>query len=445
MEKKLRLKFVVTAMTALCIVLVLIIGILNIVNIIQIRSDADELLDLLAVNGGSLMDSTDQYGNVRFHMEIESRKNRELRRQSLYIMGSDDVDSVREAELPFEARYFSVVLDDVNAPMRIDTSHIATVTPQQADAYATEAVTSGSERGFLDSYRYLVYDTGDGMHLVLFTDVSSELYNARGLFLSSLGIGAAALISMLVLVWLFSGRAIAPAVESMAKQKRFITDAGHELKTPLSVISANVDVLELEDGANEWTRSIRSQVKRMTSLVTGMLTLSRMDEESLHPVMNDVDMSAVIKECAETFRPVAEASGKRYETDIADGLHIQGDASGIRQLSSLLLDNAMKYSATVDGYVRICLAREKKDVRLEVINNADSLPEGDLDRLFDRFYRADESRTRSGEGGFGIGLSVARAIAGSHGGTIEAVRDGDKLIRFIVKLPASGSRPGGRS
>lgn len=446
MEKKLRLKFVLTAMSALCIVLILIIGVLNVANLIQLRKNADELLGILAANGGTLMDTPGtNYGNVRFHIEIEERRDTELRRESMLIIGSDDVDSVRRAELPFESRYFSVLLDDASEPLRIDTSHIATVTPLQAANYAAAAVASGKEHGFLSSTRFYIVTPEDGLHLVLFTDVSSDLYSARRLFLASIGIGAAALFLMLILVWLFSGRAVAPAVESMTKQKRFITDAGHELKTPLSVISANVDVLELESGSSEWTQSIRGQVKRMTSLVSNMLTLSRMDEESLNPVRADVDFSAVVSECVETFRPVAEANSKTYESEITPDLHVQGDATALRQLLSLLIDNAMKYSATTDGLVRVRLRTGKRSLHLSVINNCDpgKLPEGNLDRLFDRFYRADESRSRSGDstGGFGIGLSVARAIATSHGGTIEALRDGENGIRFLVKLPPAKALP----
>jgi signal transduction histidine kinase len=218
----------------------------------------------------------------------------------------------------------------------------------------------------------------------------------------------------------------------MEKQKRFITDAGHELKTPLAIISANIDVLELEAGKSEWTSSIRNQVKRMNSLVKNLLTLSRMDEERMHVVYTDFEISSCVKETAESFEAIAESNSKKYHMDIEDDIHITGDKNAIVQLTSLLLDNAMKYSDE-NGNISISLSKAK-NITLEVSNTSDSIPDGNLDRLFDRFYRADASRSRE-KGGYGIGLSVARAIAQSHGGQIEAKKDGDRTIRFVVTLP----------
>ena len=262
--------------------------------------------------------------------------------------------------------------------------------------------------------------------------MSASIINAYKLLGQSLLIGALALIAMFILVYIFSGQAVAPVVESLDKQKRFITDAGHELKTPLAVISANVDVLELESGKSEWTSSIKNQTKRMNDLVKNLLTLSRMDEEVINVVYTDTDISNVIKETASSFEAIATSKGKNYRMDIEEGIHITGDKNALTQLTSLLIDNAMKYSSE-KGIINVSLSKNKNIV-FEVSNTCDFIPEGNLDRLFDRFYRADSSRSRD-TGGYGIGLSVARAIASSHGGTIEAKRDGDKVIRFIVTLP----------
>ena len=298
--------------------------------------------------------------------------------------------------------------------------------------FASDVYGSSRKKGFYHSYRYKVADRSVGGKIIVFTDITTGIINAYKLLTQSLLIGAFTLIAMFILVFLFSGQAVAPVVESLEKQKRFITDAGHELKTPLAVISANVDVLELESGKSEWSTSIKNQVKRMNALVKNLLTLSRMDEERMHVVYSDFDMSATIKETATSFEAVAEASGKKYFMDIEDGIHITGDKSAINQLASLLLDNAMKYSSD-NGSIHVILSKDK-NIHCEVSNTCDCIPQGNLDRLFDRFYRADSSRSRE-TGGYGIGLSVARAIAMSHGGNIEAIRDGDKLIRFVVTLP----------
>ena len=329
-------------------------------------------------------------------------------------------------------RYFFVRIDSEGNITEVNILHIAAVAEEHARQYAQAVFEGGKEKGIYHSYRFKKVQKEDGTFLIIFVDLTLGILNAYTLLFQSLLIGAFALIAMFILVFIFSGQAVAPVVESLEKQKRFITDAGHELKTPLAVISANVDVLELESGKTEWTTSIRNQVKRLNSLVKNMLTLSRMDEESMHIVYSDFDLSASVKETAESFQAIAEAKKKQYQTDIAEGIHLTGDRNSINQLTSLLLDNAMKYSSE-NGFVHLTLTKDKNIV-LEVSNSCDTMPEGNLDRLFDRFYRADSSRSRE-TGGFGIGLSVARAIAMSHGGNIKAAKDGDRIIRFIVTLP----------
>jgi signal transduction histidine kinase len=346
--------------------------------------------------------------------------------------GFEHLNDMRSREMPYQSRYFWVRFDSSGNILETDINHIASVTEDEAKEVATEVYSRGKEKGFYRSFRYKLGTNTDGTQILVFSDLSTSLINIYRLLLQSLLIGLFTLIAMFILVFLFSGRAVAPAVESMEKQKRFITDAGHELKTPLAIISANIDVLELEAGKSEWTSSIRNQVKRMNSLVKNLLTLSRMDEERMHVVYSDFDMSATVKETAASFGAVAESSSKKYVTDIEDGIHITGDKNAINQLTSLLLDNAMKYSDE-KGSINVHLSKEK-NITLEVSNTTDYMPSGNLDRLFDRFYRADSSRSRE-KGGYGIGLSVARAIAQSHGGDIQALKDGDRIIRFVVTLP----------
>ena len=170
----------------------------------------------------------------------------------------------------------------------------------------------------------------------------------------------------------------------------------------------------------------------MTGLVKNMLTLSRMEEETIHLVFSDLNLSEIVQETADSFSAIAEASEKKYTIQIDSGIVFTGDRNSIHQLCSLLIDNALKYS-TDHGSIQVHLYQDK-NIILEVSNACDCIPDGNLDRLFDRFYRADSSRNRQ-TGGYGIGLSVARAIATSHGGTITAQRDGDHMIRFIVTLP----------
>ena len=435
MVKKLRRKFVITATLSLLAILVVMIAVINLSNVFGIMGEVDGLLDILTVNDGhfpgqlgifDLPEDFQERQNPNGRVPIENRFDP----NNPFTFGR--LNNTRSAEMPYQSRYFVVYIDSTGNVAATDMSHVAAITESDAINYATQVAQSKKDKGTLHSYRYQKVSKDNGALLIVFLDMSSSLINIFKLLLRSLLVGAFALIAMFILVFMFSSRAVAPVVESLEKQKRFITDAGHELKTPLAVISANIDVLELETGKSEWTTSIRNQIKRMNSLVKNLLTLSRMDEERMHVVFSDFNLSETVKETATSFQTVAEAKNKKFQIDIEDGIHLTGDKNSLNQLTSLLLDNAIKYSSE-NGSIHLMLSKGK-NILLEVSNTCDSIPDGNLDRLFDRFYRADSSRSRD-TGGYGIGLSVARAIATSHGGTIEATRDGDKLIRFVVTLP----------
>ena len=441
MVKKLRRKFVLTAMLSLLLIVIGIIGVINIVNFTQVQTGADETLDILAENDGLFPDMnilfsppegmTPPDGDQGFDFDNEDIKD-----------GPGPFFGARMAynrslEIPFQSRYFWVKLSSEGKPGEIDTSHIAAVTSDEAVEYAAKVYANKEkERGYLSGqYRFLIHENDDGSYLVLFMDCSAGFYNANKLLLMTMVIGIVALIAMFILVYLFSGKAVAPVVESLEKQKRFITDAGHELKTPLAVISANMDVIELEAGESEWTKSTKNQIKRMNELVKNLLTLSRMEEENINLVFSDVNLSPVVEDSATFFVAVADFKKVRYDRKIQDDIHINGDKNSVQQLCTILIDNAMKYTPD-EGNVNVTLSGDEntRNAILEISNTCEAIPKGNLDRLFDRFYRGETSRSRK-TGGYGIGLSVARAIATSHGGTIEAKTEGDNTMRFIVKIP----------
>ncbi len=449
MVKKLRKKFVITAMLSLLLIIVVMIGIINVVNVHSMYQDADNLLAILTTNDGffpamlpdgEINDTSTDPGLFPFGPPQDNASPGasagNLRRDDQFApdvpFSFDRLNNVRSMEMPYQSRYFFVRFDKNGNITETNILHVAAISEEDAAQFATSVYDSKKTKGMTHSYRYSKISKDDGSTLIVFIDLSSSIVNSYKLLGQSLLVGAFAMVAMFVLVFIFSSQAVAPVVESLEKQKRFITDAGHELKTPLAVISANIDVLELESGKNEWTTSVRNQIKRMNSLVKNLLTLSRMDEERMRVVFSDFDLSATIKEAAESFRAVAESKDKKYQVDIENGIHITGDKNSINQLACLLLDNAIKYSSE-NGSIHLILSKEK-NILFEVSNTCDVIPDGNLDRLFDRFYRADSSRSRD-TGGYGIGLSVARAIAMSHGGNIEALRDGDHIIRFVVKLP----------
>ena len=442
MVNKLRRKFVLTAMLSLLLILIGIIGVINIVNFTQVQVGADETLDILAENDGFFPDMNLLFPPPAGLKEPGEDGEFEFNNDNIQVGGpgpffGDRMAYNRTLEIPFQSRYFWVKLDEEGKPGEIDTSHIAAVSSDEAVDYAGKVYANkDKERGYLaGQYRYLIHEKEDGTYIVLFMDCSAGFYNANKLLIMTMLVGLVALVAMFILVFLFSGKAVAPVVESLEKQKRFITDAGHELKTPLAVISANMDVIELEAGESEWTRSTKNQIKRMNGLVKNLLTLSRMEEENINLVFSEMNMSPVVDDSAMYFVAVADFKKVNYNREIEEDIHINGDKNSIQQLCTILIDNAMKYSPD-EGDVKVSLSGDEttRNAIFVVSNTCESLPKGNLDRLFDRFYRSETSRNRK-TGGYGIGLSVARAIVTAHGGTIEAKTEGNHTMKFIVKIP----------
>lgn len=231
---------------------------------------------------------------------------------------------------------------------------------------------------------------------------------------------------------IFSRLAVKPFAESYQKQKRFITDASHEIKTPLTIIDANTEVLNMEYGENEWLKSTSNQVKRLTKLTERLVFLSRMDEEREVLQKTDFSISDAVYEAARSFKAMAKSQNKTLNISVQPNVSYYGDESSIIRLVFLLLENAMKYSDD-EGTVSLKFCTNGKNKVLSVKNTVAEIQKGKLDMLFDRFYRIDMSRN-SQTGGFGIGLSVAKAIVNAHKGKITAVSSDGKSIEITAVL-----------
>lgn len=393
MIKKLQRKFVLITMGSLLLVMVVVLGAVNAVNIHQMKEKADNLLQVLSENGGKFPSPGNQ-NKEDARPETSGRPGFQM-----------------NAETRFETRYFLAKASESGEVVQIDTSHIAAVSSAAAREYAQQALASGKAGGFIGEYRYLVTEQSDG-NLVVFVDCRNQMETTKNFLIASFGIGLVSFAVVALLVSVLSRRAIRPVVESMEKQKRFITDAGHEIKTPLAIISANTDVLELQDGKSEWTASIRGQVARLSGLVESMLTLTRMEEDGVRLQFSEVLLSELTGKETELFRTLAATRGCVLTEQIAPGVTVRGEENSLRQLISILLDNAVKY-AKEGGAIRVRLEQNGKGARLSVYNDLEKPPEGNLTRMFDRFYREDSSRTRE-TGGYGIGLSIAAAVAQTH-------------------------------
>ena len=305
---------------------------------------------------------------------------------------------------------------------------------EELTAILQDCLSQNRQEGTVSGYhlRYLRQDNGLYEKLA-FVDMSMEQAVLRRMMGSYLVIALAALALLLGVSVLLSHWATRPVEKAWKQQRQFLSDASHELKTPLTVILSNAELLEqteLPYKPARWTDNILSEAGRMRSLVEEMLTLARADNMVRTAVMAEVSLSDVAADCALAFEPVAFEAGKPLEYQIADGTLVLGDGDKLRQLISILLDNAIKYGAD-GGTITLSLQKTDRQARLTVSNPGDPIPPEQLGRLFERFYRADVSRGE--KSGFGLGLPIARTIAEEHKGTLRAESDAGST-RFIYTM-----------
>ena len=336
-----------------------------------------------------------------------------------------------DVEANYMTRFFIVAVGDDSSILFTSMDFVASVDDMQAIEYTTQALEDKADQGYIGSYRYKRIDADDAV-VVVFLNCERELQSMRSILCMTLVISGTALILVFFLVLLFSRKAIQPIAQNIEIQKRFITDAGHELKTPLTSISTSLDVIEMDHGSDEWTGNIRQQVSRMSGLVSQMVALSRLDEIKPVPNKEQFDLTGAVWETLEVHIPQAKASGKKISTDISEGISIVGEKASIQQMLSVLIDNAIKYS-TEDAEIRFTLSKVKNKVHIEVSNPCNYEKAPDVDRLFDRFYRPDESRNTS-TGGNGIGLAIAKSVVEAHGGKISARCPDGRSMTISVEL-----------
>ena len=412
MIRELRKKFIAASMLAILIVLALIIGIIDIANYLNVDKSTRQRMEMLIENEGSFENLKQQ----RMGMQPPEEGAQPQMSQSRGLFNNNIMK-----ETPFDARYFSVDLDEDGAVSTIHLDSIASVTEETATAMATEVLSKSKTTGYYQGFRYAKATKSDGTNYYVFLDCNRELATFSSFFRASLIVSAIGALSYLVLVLIFSKIVLRPVAESYEKQKRFITDASHEIKTPLAIIDANTEVIEMEAGESEWTKSIRNQIKRLTSLTEKLVFLSRMDEESTKLEMREFDLSGLLDETIDSYEAVAISAGKTLERVIAPNVRLYGDETNILQMITLLMDNAMKYS-NEQGDILVKLEQQQKGkhrLKLTFRNTVEEIAVGNHDEFFERFYRADESRSTK-TGGHGIGLSVVKAIVQAHHGKITA-------------------------
>lgn len=407
MIKSLRRKFIAIAMCSLIGVLVLTVGFINTFSYIDVVNKADSRLSLIEGNNGT------------FPKNGQPPKDGGMR-------GGGKMSP----EAPFETRYFTVTIGESGNVTTVDTGKIAAITTSEASEYATVLYAKNSDSGFYGNYRYKAVPKSNGT-LYIFLDCSRELSSFWSFLVISILISIAGILVVFALVLIFSKIAVKPFAESYEKQKRFITDASHEIKTPLTIIEANTEVLEMTGAESEWTQSIRNQIKRLSSLTQKLVFLARMDENQGKLEMTEFSLSDAVLETTDSFSAVARNSGKTLDINVQNGILLRGNEMTIRELVSVLVDNAVKYS-TDNGNISVSLVEESGHKKLTVKNSTTALEKGNHDILFERFYRSDSSRN-SETGGSGIGLSIAKAVATANKAKIHAKSpDGNSLEITVV-------------
>ncbi len=469
MVKQLQKKFIISAMTAVTILLVVLIGGINVFNYLTTSGDNDRLMEMLCYNfetstmwngysasdnnqppqnlssvgqntvtgtdtSGS-QDNPDDQNNADFQPPQDNgtkppddKKNGDF--------GKHDKDAIKSA------RYAAVALDTDGNILRTDVTHISSLTEDEVTAFAQALKDTQTGTGTYNGYLYRISDAKRASgKVIILLDNGMQISSLFTVLFISVGAGIFGWLLMLLLVILLSKKTIAPVARSIEKQKQFVTNAGHEIKTPLAIILANTDAMELHNGENKWSKNIRAQTLRLSGLMQNLLMLAKMDESSAKLPMCSFDISTAAEDTVNAFTEPAALKGVMIEQDIQKGLNLNGNRDSIIQLMTVLLDNAVKYTES-GGTIRAKLSGNEKNITLSIANTCE--PIDHPEKLFDRFYRGDSARTQK-NGGYGIGLSVAQAIAELHKGTITAENitdtspnnpdiDTDNMLMFTVKI-----------
>ena len=408
MIERLRKRFIRIATLAVAGVMFLLCLIVNTTNFISVNNSLNDMLTMISNNQGSIPPIPK---DTREPMDGQGKFG---------------------PETPFSTRYFVLEYTEDGTLIRSDLGHIAAVTESDLTPYLQAAQDRGAGYGFLSGYKYTVVQLDNHRQMAVFLDDSQEMQSVEKFAVYSVAAMIVCTGLVYCIVVLCSKKAVAPVAESVKRQKQFITNASHELKTPITVIVTCLKLLEMEVGPQKWIDKARIQTDKLKELVNSLVSLARLDEQEGPKRHSSFAVSDAVLETAESFRELAENTNHRLEIQIAPNLTYAGDEYAIRQLVSILLDNAIKY-APQDTDISLVLEPRKRGIALRTENVSAAPLEENLDRWFDRFYRDDPARNEQ-TGGFGIGLSIARAIVENHNGNIHAVKKSENTVQILAEL-----------
>lgn len=411
MLRKLRIRFILIASVAVTGILFFLVGALNSVRFLQTTGEIQAVLNILSDNRG-------EFPSVQ--ATAQALDNDHI-----------SIDTI------YQYRYYSAVFNEDGTVYSSNLNNISNLSKEQALKSAKSVIKQQRKNGiFTIGSQYYSYqvtrDAKTKRYLVVVLDSTKYLEDHNDFLWVSIRSALYSVIFFIVIISIVSSWAIRPYVRNYEKQKRFITNAGHELKTPLAIISANTELQELMTGENEWTESTKDQVSRLSNLINQMVSLARLEEQP-DIALVDVDFSSLVQKVAQDFKSVAEKAGKGYQIKVQEGIHVKASQDELYELVSILIDNACKY-CDEDGQIFVTLtkAKRRKRARLIVSNSYAAGENVDYSRFFDRFYREDESHNHK-RAGYGIGLSMAESLVNLFKGKI-AVSYKKGLIVFTVLI-----------
>lgn len=413
MISSLQRRFVIASMAAITGLILLLLGAINTANLVTISRRMDRDLELLCDTGGDPGEPPEKPSARPFPFETPGLRAGDF---NAFMSWS----------------FFVVRLGPDKEPISVDVSRTYTISEDRALELALKAVESGKARGEYGQLRYLIREGPRLETVAAFLDASAESSSFWRVLILSAGAGLGCWGIMLTLVILLSKAAIRPIAENIQRQKQFVTNAGHEIKTPLAIIQSNAEALELYNGESKWSRNILEQTERLGGLVKDLLMLARMDEGAAQGEPSEFSLSDLVKRSLEEFTQPMESKGLKLSTDIPADVTIHADREQVRKLLFILLDNGVKY-ADPGGRITVSLIKEDSRARLCIENTCAQLPKVPADKLFDRFYRADAARTQK-SGGYGVGLSMARSLAAANRAAVFAKYLPPNTVCFAVRF-----------
>ncbi len=417
-----RRKFIFIGFLSFTMAMLLMGGIIYGINAYLNRMDVKNILQHL----------TETQGDFTKHGETGEEENTEdewyVFVQSLFS-GKDS--PLRAPEFIRSTRFFVLTLSEAKEVESFATNAGASFDEAGAKDYALLALQSGRSFGKYENYFFQVTKEDTGSYIIAFVDNTERIVSSYRILFGALLIVAVGAALSFFLLRLFSNYIVRTELENMERQKQFITNAGHELKTPLAVIRANTELEMMLNGENEWNTSTLRQIDHMTGLIKNLVLIAKAGEKEGEKDVRDVDVSALLEELSNTFLPLAIQAGKSLENKTKEKIVLRAEESDIRQLLGILLDNAIKYCDD-KGQIVLEALRQGKGIRLRVSNSYTAGKEVDYRRFFERFYREDESHNID-KGGYGIGLAIAEALVKQYGGSID-VSCKNEVISFECVL-----------